>query len=51
LIKVPASFVFARIQSTNQSIILQPLEEEEEDYKLWPANKSDCLWQSLSNPA
>jgi len=26
-------------------------EEEEEDYKLWPANKSDRSWQSLSNPA
>jgi len=26
-------------------------EEEEEDYKLWPANKSDCSLQSLSNPA
>jgi len=25
--------------------------EEEEDYKLWPANKSDRSWQSLSNPA
>jgi len=23
----------------------------EEDYKLWPANKSDRSWQSLSNPA
>ena len=29
----------------------QPEEEEEEDYKLWPANKSDRSWQSLSNPA
>jgi len=26
-------------------------EEEEEDYQLWPANKSDRSWQSLSNPA
>jgi len=26
-------------------------EEEEEDYKLWPANKSDRSWQSLSNSA
>jgi len=26
-------------------------EEEEEDYKLWPANKSDRSWQSLTNPA
>jgi len=26
-------------------------EEEEEDYKLWPANKSDSTWQSLSNLA
>ena len=25
--------------------------EEEEDYELWPANKSDRSWQSLSNPA
>jgi len=25
--------------------------EEEEDYKLWPANKSDRSWQSLTNPA
>jgi hypothetical protein len=25
--------------------------KEEEDYKLWPANKSDRSWQSLSNPA
>ncbi len=24
---------------------------EEEDYKLWPANKSDSSCQSLSNPA
>jgi len=29
----------------------QEEEEEEEDYKLWPANKSDRSWQSLSNPA
>jgi len=26
-------------------------EEEEADCKPWPANKSDRLWQSLSNPA
>jgi len=28
-----------------------PFRPEEEDYKLWPANKSDRSWQSLSNPA
>ena len=27
------------------------LKEEEEDYKLWPVNKSDRSWQSLSDPA
>jgi len=32
-------------------IRLEAEEEEEEDYKLWPANKSDRSWQSLSNPA
>ncbi len=26
-------------------------EDREEDYKLWPANKSDSSWQSLSNLA
>ena len=26
-------------------------EEEAEDYKLWPVNKSDRSWKSLSNPA
>jgi len=24
---------------------------QEENYKLWPDNKSDSSWQSLSNPA
>ena len=33
------------------SLILSTEKKEEEDYKLWPANKSDRSWQSLSNPA
>ncbi len=31
-------------------LVSQEEEEEEEDYRLWPANKSDRSWQSLSNP-
>ncbi len=33
------------------AIVEEEGEEELEGYKLWPANKSDCSWQSLSNPA
>ncbi len=43
---------FSRREVVLHKLLLQDLqEEEEEDYKLWPANKSDRSWQSLSNPA
>jgi len=53
---VPAAWMLLvvmhfRICTQKEQICTQNEQEEEEDYKLWPANKSDCSWQSLSIPA
>ncbi len=46
-----ASCLSENVQRQYFTSVAQPRRKEEEDYKLWPANKSDRSWQSLSNPA